>query len=117
MQRFQAFAPSLSEELNVFYELERFVVEDARRAAAPPAASVLFATPSEAGTLYEADAMTWRFYNSFPEAIANASTTRPTAPTWRRACAALGFPDASQPVSVSDGRARVLALRAWLFAL
>ena len=118
MQRFQAFAPELSEKLNVFYELECFVVKDTKLAAAMPAASVLFATPSEAGTLYEADALTWRFYYSFPEAVTHAINNKACGADFAaRLRDVLVFPDASQLVSVSDAKARVLALRAQLFAL
>ena len=66
---FQAFAPDMSEPLNVLYALERFV---AKAVAAVPVASVPFAKPSDAGTLYEADASTWRLYHAYPEAISHA---------------------------------------------
>ena len=112
MPHFQAFAPELSEKLNVFYELERFVVKDTHLAGVMPPAALLFATPSEAGTLYEADAMTYRFYYSFPEAVSHAVNNKAYGADFAaRLRDVLVFPDPSQPVSVSDARARVLALR------
>ena len=83
-----------------------------------PPAALLFATPSEAGTLYEADALTYCFCYLFPEAVPHAVNNQAYgADLAARLRAALVFPDPSQPVSVSDARARVLALREQLFAM
>ena len=115
---FQAFAPELSETLNVLYELECFVVKDTHRAGVMPPAALLFATPSEAGTLYEADALTYRSCYLFPEAVPHAVNNQAYgADLAARLRDVLVFPDPSQPVSVSDARARVLALREQLFAM
>ena len=111
-------APELSEKLNVFYELECFVVKDTHLAGVMPPAALLFATPSAAGTLYEADALTYRFYYLFPEAVPHAVNNRAYGADFAaRLRDVLVFPDPSQPVSVSDARARVLALREQLFAM
>ena len=115
---FQAFAPELSAKLNVLYELEGFVVKDTHRAGVMPPAALLFATPSAAGTLYEADALTYRFCYLFPEAVPHAVNNKAYgADLAARLRDVLVFPDPSQPVSVSDARARVLALREQLSLL
>ena len=115
---FQAFAPELSAKLNVLYELEGFVVKDTHRAGVMPPAALLFATPSAAGTLYEADALTYRLCYLFPEAVPHAVNNQAYgAELAARLRDVLVFPDPSRPVSVSDARARVLALREQLFAM
>ena len=83
-----------------------------------PPAALLFATPSAAGTLYEADALTYRFCYLFPEAAPHAVNNQAYgADLAARLRDVLVFPDPSRPVSVSDARARVLALREQLFAM
>ena len=84
-----------------------------------PPAALLFATRSEAGTLYEADALTYRLCYLFSEAVPHAVNNQAYGADLaaRLRDVLLVFPDPSQPVSVSDARARVLALREQLFAM
>ena len=119
MRVFQTFAPELSEPLNVLYALECLVAKDTIAVAAVPVASVPFAKPSDAGTLYEADALTWRVYHAFPEAITHAINNQAYGADFAtRLRDALHLSaDAPQPVSVSDAKARVLKLRAQLLLM
>ena len=114
---FKAFAPEISEPLNVLYALERFVAKDAKAVAAVPVASVPFAKPSDAGTLYEADALTWRVYHAYPEAISHAINNQAYGADFAARLRCVLATDTSQPVSVSDAKARVLRLREQLFLM
>ena len=76
-----------------------------------PVASLPFAKPSDAGTLYEADALTRRVYHTFPEAISHAISNQAYGADFAAHLRAVLPFSAQQPVSVSDAKASVLKPR------